>query len=142
MLKIDHHMTFEATATINLNALQATFGVRCKLLHIDHLESLRKAWAGEPPEWAPLEPSRPDEVRALIKPAVAPTLTDRQFIDFWLVGFTADVADAEGNPLPFTPDNVTMLLNTPGAKLAVIDAFFSGYEEAETKNSPTPPAGS
>lgn len=142
MLKIDPHLTFEATATINLNALQASFGVRCKLLHIDHLEALRQAWAGTPAELSPVDPAHPDVPRTVVKPAVAPTLTDRQFIDSWLAGFAPDVMDADGEPLPFTPENLTLLLNTPGAKLAVIDAFFRGYEEAETKNLPTPPAGS
>lgn len=142
MLKIDPHMTFEATATIDLNALQATFGVRCKFLHIDRLNALRKGWSGTPPELAPVDSAAPDALRKLLKPAVAPTLSDREFIDFWLVGFADDVMDAEGNPLPFSPDNVTKLLDVPGAKIAVINAFFRGYEEAETKNLKTPPAGS
>lgn len=128
MLKIDPHQTFEATARINLKALQASFGIMCRLIDIDELEALRQKWVGQPAVGD--------------TPAVAPTITDREFIDAWLVGFAADVMDMAGNPLPFTPENVTALLKKPGGKIAVIDAFFSGYEEAETKNSGPLRAGS
>lgn len=121
MLKIDPHQTFEATASITLQALQASFGVRCRFLHIDELDALRQQWVGKP--------ATEDQ------PAVPPQISDRQFIDAWLVGFCDDVQDKKGQPLTFTPENVTQLLNVPGAKVAVIDAFFLGYERAEEKNS-------
>lgn len=121
-------ITFEATARINLKGLQASFGIFCKLLPIDELDALRKQWIGMPPT----------ETDA----GTLPTMDDREFIDQWLVGFCNDVLGDDDLPLPFTPGNVTRLLRQPGAKAAVIEAFFSGYEEAETKNSETPLAGS
>lgn len=121
-------ITFESTAVINLKGFQASFGIRCTLLPIDQLEALRKQWIGT----APTE----------TEPGTPPTITDRQFIDAWLVGFASDVLGADDQPLPFTPENVTQLLAQPGAKQAVLTAFFDGYEEAETKNSVTPPDGS
>jgi hypothetical protein len=128
MIKIDPNQTFTATATINLKALQASFGIVCKLLPIDQLEALREQWIGKPP--TETEPGTP------------PTMNDLAFIGHWLVGFDDDVLDANDQPLPFTPANVELLLNQPGANVAVIDAFFSGYEKAEAKNSVTPPGGS
>lgn len=121
-------ITFESTARINLKGFQASFGLQCKLLPIDELEALRKQWIG-------IAATETDA-------GSQPTITDRQFIDQWLVGFGSDVLGADDQPLPFTPDNVTQLLAQPGAKQAVINAFFDGYEEAETKNSVTPLGGS
>jgi hypothetical protein len=128
MLKINPHQTFEATATINLKALQASFGIVCKLLPIDALDALREQWIGKPPT----------ETEA----GTQPTMNDRAFIAHWLVGFAPDVLDENDQPLPFTQDNVDLLLQQPGAKVAVINAFFDGYEQAEAKNSGTPPGGS
>lgn len=121
-------ITFESTASVNLKGFQASFGLVCRLLPIDELEALRKQWIGT----APTETD----------PATQPPITDRQFIDAWLVGFASDVLGADDQPLPFTPENVTRLLAQPGVKQAVLRAFFDGYEEAETKNSVTPPDGS
>lgn len=121
-------ITFEATARINLKGLQASFGINCKLLPIDELEALRKQWLGTPPTET--------------EPGTQPTINDRQFIDAWLVGFASDVLGPDDQPLPFTPENVSRLLAHPGAKQAVLKAFFDGYEEAETKNSVTPLDGS
>ena len=121
-------ITFESTARVNLKGFQASFGIVCRLLPIDELEALRKQWIGT----APTE----------TEPGTLPTITDRQFIDEWLVGFGPDVLGADNQPLPFTPENVSKLLAQPGVKQAVLTAFFDGYEEAETKNSVTPPAGS
>lgn len=141
MLKIDPNQVFEATAKINLQALQASFGIKCKLLHLDVFEAGRQKWSGTPAVYA--DPAN-DIAKGIppTTPAVAPSITDRQWIDTWLVGFAADVTGPDGEALAFTPDNVTQLLNVPGAKLAVIDAFLEGYGEAETKNSVTPRAGS
>lgn len=121
-------ITFEPTASVNLKGFQASFGIRCKLLPIDELEALRKQWIGT----APTE----------TEPGTPPTMTDREFIDSWLVGFGPDVLTPDDLQLAYTPDNVTRLLAQPGVKQAVLKAFFDGYEEAETKNSATPPGGS
>lgn len=127
MLNIDEEITFPATATIKLKGRQTTFGIRCKLLDIDVLDGLRKQWTGELP--TETEPARP------------PTINDREFIDAWLAGFDDDVTDASGKPAPFTPQTVTRLLAKAGAKQAILNAFFDGYEEAEAKNSGTPRVG-
>jgi len=128
MLKIDDTITFEATARINLKALQASFGIRCKLLDIEALDALREQWIGK----------RATETET----AVPPTLHDRQFIDHWLVGFAPDVTlGADGAPAEFTPENVSRLLAMPGAKQAVLNAFFDGYAEAEQGNSAPSRAG-
>lgn len=132
MIKIDPNQTFEATATINLNALQASFGVKCRFLHIDRLDELRKQWTGEPAVLA--RDATDTEPAVAAKPAVPPTMSDREFIDSFLVDFADDVKGADDERLPFTPENVTLLLATPGAKIAVINAFFKGYGEAEEKN--------
>lgn len=139
-IKIDPNQTFEATVEINLKAFKASFGVRCKLLDTDEVKRLRKLWNGELAEYA--DPvNDPVNGIAPIKPRVEPTISDREFIDHWLVGFASDVQDEAGKPLAFNPDNVTLLLKQPGANLAVIYAFFGGYTEAETKNSNAPLAG-
>ncbi len=127
MLNLDDEITFPATATINLKGLQTSFGIQCRLLDIDVLNDLRKQWTGELP--TETEPAKP------------PTIDDRKFIDAWLCGFADDVQEANGAPAVFNPDTVTRLLAKPGAKEAVLNAFFSGYEEAEAKNSGTPRAG-
>lgn len=132
MIKIDPNQTFEATATINLNALQASFGIKCRFLHIDRLNELRLKWNGEPA--VPAREATDTEPAVAAKPAVPPTMSDREFIDTWLVGFADDVKGPDDAPLPFTPENVTLLLTTPGAKMAVLNAFFKGYGEAEEKN--------
>lgn len=121
-------ITFEPTASVNLKGFQASFGIVCRLLPIDELEALRKQWIGT----APTE----------TEPGQLPTMSDREFIDRWLVGFGQDVLDSDDQPMAFTPENVTRLLAQPGVKQAVLSALFDGYEEAETKNSVTPPAGS
>ena len=127
MLNLDDKITFPATATIKLKGLQTSFGIQCRLLDIDVLNDLRKRWTGE--------------LATETEPAKPPTIDDREFIDAWLCGFAEDVKEASGEPAPFTPDTVTRLLAKPGAKEAVLNAFFSGYEESEAKNSETPRAG-
>ncbi len=139
-IKIDPNQTFEATAEINLKAFKASFGVICKLLDTDEIKRLQKEWTGTPPVYA--DPvNDPFNGIAPTTPRVEPTLNDREFIDHWLVGFAADVQDAAGQPLPFTPENVSLLLKQPGANMAVINGFIGGYSEAETKNSNAPLAG-
>lgn len=120
MLIIDPNQTFDAKVVIKLRGFNASFGVRCKLLHLEELNKLYKEWTGEPAT---------EE-----KAAVPPTLGDADFIGKWLVGFADDVQDVAGHPLPFTPANVAQVLNLPGARVALIRAFLDGYQETETKN--------
>lgn len=138
-LKIVPNLPFETTAVINLKALQASFGIWCKLLHADELRALELKWSGVPAVYA--DPADRFKGKEPITPRIEPTMTDREFIDCWLVGFAKDVTGPDDQPLAFTPEGVTMLLNTPGATRAVIAAFFDGYREAETKNSVKPLAG-
>lgn len=138
-LKIVPNLPFETTAVINLKALQASFGIKCTLLHAEELRALEIKWSGVPAVYA--DPADRLNKVPPIKAHVPPTMTDREFIDCWLVGFAEDVKGPDDQPLAFTPENVTMLLNTPGATRAVIAAFFDGYREAETKNSVKPLAG-
>lgn len=118
MLKLDPNLTFEATARIALHGVQGDFRVRCRLLGVAQLEQLQEQQA-------------------------AGTITPREFVDAWLVGWAdGEVCDPEGRALPFTPANVGALLNVPGAPVALVRAFYSGYDEAVEKNSEPLRAGS
>lgn len=121
MLQVGIEMTFPAQATINLKAYQASFELHFKLLDVDVLDELRKR----------CKPNAEGKFE----------MTDRQFVGELVAGFGDDVLGADGKPLPFTPDNLTALLNKPGALPAVINAFYSGYAEEEEKNLELLPAG-
>lgn len=118
MLKLAPHYVFTTQAEIALNGLQARFGVHCRLLPLDELLALQERQAkGE--------------------------INGEQFINAWLHGWAEDeVRGADDAPLPFTPENLARLLNVPGAPLALIRAFYAGYDEAVEKNSAPLPAGS
>ena len=140
-LKVVKDQRFESTATVNLKAFQASFGIVCRLIGKQELEALQLRWSGKAAVYA--DPIK-DKFAGTppITPAVVPTITDREFIDAWLVAFAPDVTGPDDQPLPFTAESVSNVLDMPGVNMAVIAAFFRGYEEAETKNSSKPPAGS
>jgi hypothetical protein len=118
VLKIDDNIRFAATAHINLKGLKSTFTVECLLLHTDKLEELRKQQAEQ-------------------------KIDTLQFTLAWLVGWPeGQVQDAEGNNMAFSPDAVAKLLKVPGAPLALLKAFYDGYDEATEGNSAPLPAGS
>lgn len=118
MLKIDSNIRFETTAHISLKGLKTSFTVECLLLHTDRLEELRQLQAK-------------GEVDTL------------NFTLAWLVGWPAgQVQDADGKDVPFSYDAVAKLLQVPGAPLALLKAFYDGYDEATEGNSAPLPAGS
>lgn len=138
-IKVAANQVFETTAEVNLNAFKATFGLKCRLVDREELGELREQWTGIPP--AGTASSTPASIGVDPAASAPVLLTDREFIDKWLVGFADDVLGDDDKPLPFTSDNVTKLLKMPGVNMAVLAAFFKGYEEAETKNSKLPHAG-
>jgi len=117
MLKIDSDHSFVATAKINLKALQASFDIRCRLLDEDQLAALQSDQA---------------EGR----------LTAREFVQSWLRGWDEGAVCIGGEVIPYTPEALERLLKVPGAAVAMTRAFYSGYEEAEEKNSGPLPATS
>lgn len=111
MLRLDPNLTFDARARIALGGLTADFGVRCRLLDVEQLERLQEQQASG-------------------------AIDSREFIAAWLVGWAeGEVCDADGTPLPFTPGNLDALLRMPGAAVALVRAFYSGYDEATEGNS-------
>ena len=77
------------------------------------------------------EQAEPTAVRA---PLPRPELTDRDTLDMVLAGFGPDVLAEDGQPLPFTPDNVDALLKVHGVGAAMVDSFFKHHFEAREKN--------
>lgn len=53
----------------------------------------------------------------------------------------ADVADAGGNPLPWSLELLERLLDIPYVRPAVAEAYLRSVYGAKEKNSPTSPAG-
>mgnify|MGYP000853989224 CR=1 FL=1 len=117
MLKIDPDHGFAATAEIRLKALQATFNIRCRLLDVDQLEAVQK-----------------EQAEGLLTPA--------DFVATWLLGWDDGEVCIAGETIPYTPQGLDRLLKVPGAAVAMTRAFYSGYEEAEQKNSAPLPATS
>ncbi len=67
------------------------------------------------------------------------TLPDHEFSDLdyaraVLAGFTADVKDDAGNPLPYNDENVNALLDEPGVVGAVLRSFQENHQQLATKN--------
>ncbi|MDO9093416.1 MAG: hypothetical protein Q7U99_12370 [Rubrivivax sp.] len=118
MLKIEPNIRFTTTAHINLKGLQCSFVVECLLLHTDRLEHLRQEQAER-------------------------KITTENFTKEWLVGWPAgQVQDVDGSDMPFSHEAVDKLLKVPGAPMALLKAFYDGYDEATEGNSAPLPAGS
>jgi hypothetical protein len=118
MLRIDPDIKFTTTVRINLVALQATFDIECLLLDTETLHEHQQAQAEG-------------------------KMTAAEFVDTWLTGWPdGQVAAADGTPLKYSPAAVAGLLRTPGALIAMIQAFYKGYDEATEGNSAPLPAGS
>ncbi|MCC7487622.1 MAG: hypothetical protein IT529_21820 [Burkholderiales bacterium] len=49
---------------------------------------------------------------------------DRDLLDRVVRGWGADVTDAEGNPLPFTPENKARVLAITYARAGIVAGFF------------------
>lgn len=117
MLRLDDDVRFITTATISLKGLQASFSVECRLLASDVLRELQaKQDKGE--------------------------ITSDAFVKSWLTGWPAgQVLDAQGNPAEFSDAAVDRLLKQPGAPIALVRAFYAGYDEATEGNFEPLPAG-
>ena len=74
-----------------------------------------------------------DELEALGQKAAGDAWPDRQVAAHLLRGWS-DVADQHGNALPFTPDNVTAVLNVAGVAAAVVAAFRAAQPRAALGN--------
>ena len=111
MLRLTDHIEFEATATIRLKGLKSSFKVLCRLLPTDELQALQDKQAkGE--------------------------LTPAQFVQTFVVGWPkGQVRDAADNEVPFSDAALGKLLTVPGAPVALVRAFYAGYEEATEGNS-------
>ena len=118
MLQIDEDVRFIATAQVKLKAAQYSFQVECKLLDNDVLLKLRD-----------------DQKEGRI--------TVAEFIQNWLTGWPAgEVQAADGTDVPFSEAAVQRLLNKPGVPMALVEAFYDGYDLATEGNSAPLPAGS
>lgn len=116
MIKIDPDHGYDAVARIELNGLQASFGIRCRLLDLERLRELQEAQA-------------------------AGRIEPQDYVQAWLLGWNeAEVRDAADQPMAFTPENLKTLLRVPGAAVAMARAFYSGYQDAVEKNSGPLPA--
>lgn len=125
MLYIDHHIEFDTTASINIKGLQASFGVRCKLLPLDAHKDLLGRWTG-------FKVNDHGVMEQIERPEGQPLLTDKDYIAAFLVSVN-DLMDANG-PVASSPESIAKLLNVPGATAAIIQAYKSGYDEVDAKN--------
>lgn len=116
MLRLSDDLRFTVPVKINLNGLKADFKMHCRLIDSEKLDEMQKAQA---------------EGR----------MTPGEFIAAWLVGWD-DVIDDAGNPVPFNAPNLGRLVRLPYAPVAMVRAFYFGYEEATEGNSGPLPAGS
>jgi hypothetical protein len=118
MLQLSADVRFTTTARIKLKGLKAEFEVECLLLPPDEVEALRAQMAEN-------------------------KLTLADFIKRWLVGWPeGQVADKAGQAVPFSDAAVAELLRVPGAPMALVNAFYDGYDQATEGNSAPLPAGS
>lgn len=80
------------------------------------------------------------EFEALLTRLQEGTLTDRQLASE-LVTDWADVADASGIPLPFSPDAAAKLMTVPRLPSLIVRKFFDlRKEDGAAKNAPIAPA--
>jgi hypothetical protein len=73
------------------------------------------------------------ELESLSERLAAKELTDSALIDEVMVGWQ-DVADAEGNPLEFNPDNLEALLEIYPTRPTIVRTFFDSHNGAKRKN--------
>lgn len=74
-----------------------------------------------------------DEIEELNASVVEGRITDREIIDRVLMGWR-NVGDAEGNELPYTPENLESLLRLHPTKPSIVRAYFGSLEAARAKN--------
>ncbi|MFZ6644419.1 phage tail assembly chaperone [Undibacterium sp. TJN25] len=77
-----------------------------------------------------LEQNEMDEMRDAINDK---TMTDQQVVDKVLVGWE-DVTDAAGQPVEFTPDNLTALLAIFPTRHSIVRTYFDTVSGSKRKN--------
>ena len=75
-----------------------------------------------------------DELDAFTADVLAKKLNDRATAALLLKGWSADVCDAAGAPLPFNLANLATVLNVAGAGAAVCEAFRQAQPRAALGN--------
>lgn len=75
-----------------------------------------------------------DEMQVLGQQVIDERLTDRAIAKRLLIGWGDDVADASGNPLPYTDANVDALLNVDGVGAAIVAAWQAARGQAARGN--------
>lgn len=115
MLRLEE-ITFTTQADIRLKAFSASFQVVCKLLPTDRLRDIEAGLRNG-------------------------TVTTEQFVDEFHVGWPeGEVQAADGQALEPTPENMQRLRARPGALVALVEAFYKGYDRATEGNSEPLPA--
>lgn len=71
------------------------------------------------------------EGEALVREAESGRLTDQQVVDRALVGWRG-LQDADGNDLPYTPENLAIVLSVAGLRAAVVTAFLQSQNPKES----------
>lgn len=118
MITLVPYVTFLAPVTVNLVGHKAACNLRLRLLPDDEVEALQKAVKDG-------EKTGADFAAAVL--------------DGWPDG---EVQTENGEELEDTPKYIADLLRMPGMTAAVINAFWTGYQEATEGNSAPLPAGS
>ncbi len=154
MLRLSDDLRFKTQVEIRLKGLTADFGIECRLLDYEKLQELQdrqrrgalteaeftdlQALEGAT-ERSALEDGRMRDLQVRLAQS---RLTPESFVREWLTGWDDQVQDSQGAPLAFTNFNVQRLLAVPGVSVAMVRAFYRGYEEATEGNSEPLPAGS
>lgn len=140
MLTLSDDPRFLADVTLNRRAIQAKFKVEFHLLDQETLEAARKRQQ-EGLDKLAASKETPDDTQAGPHPGTVEELQfefTRALVAGWPEG---QVKNERGEPLPFSDEALRKLLKLPGAAIALVEAFYSGYEEATEGNSAPPVAG-
>lgn len=71
------------------------------------------------------------EGEALVREAESGRLTDQQVVERALVGWRG-LQDADGNDLPYTPENLATVLSVAGLRAAVVTSFLQSQNPKES----------
>lgn len=135
--------TFTAPVTFKVPAdngkkKDASFTAKFKYLGADKVQELLDRLNASTEKYRALEAQRKAEEQAdptaVRAPLPRPEFTDRDTLDIVLAGFGPDVLAEDGQPLPFTPENVDALLKVHGVGAAMVKSFFDHHFEAREKN--------
>lgn len=135
--------TFTAPVTFKVPAdngkkKDVSFTVKFKYLGADGVQELNNRINASTEKYRALEAQRDAEERAdptaVRAPLPIPEFADRDVVGIVLAGFGPDVLAEDGQPLPFTPENVDALLAVHGVSGAIVKSFFTHHFEAREKN--------